>query len=85
MFCVECGREGELIGALCKDCYSKKHAKASLPEHVDVTLCAHCSSMQTDHGWKDVGSVKEAAEAAIGNALTVTKDAKVNEISVQLV
>lgn len=85
MFCVECGREGELIGALCKDCYSKKHAKASLPEHVDVTLCAHCSSMQTDHGWKDVGSVKEAAEAAIENALTVTKDATVNGISVQLV
>ena len=85
MFCVECGREGELIGALCKDCYSKKHAKASLPEYIEVTLCAHCSSMQTDHGWKDVGSVKEAAEAAIENALTVTKDAKVNNISVQLV
>lgn len=85
MFCVECGREGELIAALCKDCYSKKRAKASLPEHVDVTLCVHCSSMQTDHGWKDVGSVKEAAEAAIGNALTVTKDAKVSGISVQLV
>jgi nonsense-mediated mRNA decay protein 3 len=85
LFCVECGREGELIGALCKDCYSKKHAKASLPEHVDVTLCAHCSAMQTDHGWKDVGSVKEAAEAAIESALQVTKDAKVNGISVRLV
>jgi nonsense-mediated mRNA decay protein 3 len=41
--------------------------------------------METDHGWQDVGSVKEAVEAAIGNALTVTKDAKVGSISVQLV
>ncbi len=84
MFCVECGREGELIGSLCKDCYSKKHAKVSLPEHVDVTLCAHCSSMQTDHGWKDVGSVREAAEAAIEGAIAVSKDAKVSEVSVKL-
>ena len=85
MFCVECGREDELIGSLCKECYSKRHAKVSLPDHVDVTLCAHCSSMQTDHGWHDVGSVREAAEAAIEHALTASKDAKVSSISLRLV
>lgn len=84
MFCVECGREDDLVGSLCKECYSKKHAKVSLPEHVDVTLCAHCSSMQTSQGWKDVGSVKEAAEAAIESSLAVSKDAKVTELLVQL-
>lgn len=84
MFCVECGRKGELIGVLCKECYLTKHGKASLPEHVDLTLCAHCSSMQTDHGWEDIGSVKEAATAAIESALTVSKDAKVMSVSVKL-
>lgn len=84
MFCVECGREEELVGSLCKECYSKKHAMVSLPEHVDVTLCAHCSSMQTNHGWKDVESVKEAAEAAIDSALVASKDAKVTGLEVQL-
>lgn len=84
MFCVECGREDELVGSLCKDCYTKKHAKVSLPEHVDVTLCAHCSSMQTDRGWKDVGSVKEAAEAAIDSSLALSKDARVTGVDVQL-
>ncbi len=84
MFCVECGREGELIGALCRECYSKRHGTASLPEHVDVTLCAHCSSMQTAQGWVDVGSVKEASQAAIESALAVSEDAKVIDVSVQL-
>jgi len=85
LFCVECGREGELIDALCKECYSKRFARAVLPDHVDVTLCAHCSAMQTDKGWRDVGSIKEAAQEAIEAALEVSKDAKAVQVSVQLV
>ena len=84
MFCIECGREDELVGSLCKDCYSKKHAQASLPDHVDVTLCAHCSSMLTEKGWEDVGSMREAAEAAIEQALSLSKEAKPSDIRVQL-
>ena len=85
MFCVECGREGELIGSLCTECYSKKHLQASLPDHVDVTLCAHCSSMQTDKGWQDVGSVKEASELAIEHSISLPKDARIADIRVSLV
>ncbi len=84
MFCVECGREGELIGSLCEECYSKKHLHASLPEHVDVTMCAHCSAVKTDSGWESIGSVKEAAEMAVENAVTVSKDARVTDIKIQL-
>lgn len=74
MFCVECGREDEaLVGSLCKECFSKKHVWVTLPDHVDVTLCAHCSSMLSGDRWVDVGSVKEAAEAAIKSALKVLK------------
>jgi len=84
VFCVECGKEGELIGSLCEECYSKKHLRASLPEHVDVVLCAHCSAMKTDRGWEDVGSMKEAAEVAIEQALTVSSDARATDITVSL-
>lgn len=84
MFCVECGREEELIGSLCKECYSKKHAKAELPDHVDITLCAHCSSMETDRGWKDVGSVREAAEIALKSAIVMSDDAQLVSIDFQL-
>ncbi len=84
MFCVECGKEGELIGALCEECYSKKHLHASLPEHVDVTMCAHCSAVKTERGWESVGSAKEAADMAIEQALTVSKDAKVTALQIVL-
>lgn len=84
MFCIECGREEELVGPLCKNCYAKKHAQASLPDHVDVTLCAHCSSMLTEKGWEDVGSIREAAEASIKQALSLSKDAKLSSMRVQL-
>ncbi len=81
---MECGREEELVGSLCRECYSKRYGKASLPEHVDITLCAHCSAMETDHGWKDVGSVREAAEAAVESALELSEDAKLLDIDLQL-
>ena len=84
MFCVECGREGELIESLCEHCYSKRHVHPSLSDHVDLMLCAHCSSMQTEKGWQDVGSVKEASEQAIREALVLPKGSKLSDIRVQL-
>jgi nonsense-mediated mRNA decay protein 3 len=84
VFCVECGKEGELIGSLCEECYSKKHLHASLPEHVDVTMCAHCSAVKTERGWESVGSVKEAAEMAVEQAITVSKDAKMTGMQMAL-
>ncbi|OGS42510.1 MAG: hypothetical protein A3K67_07490 [Euryarchaeota archaeon RBG_16_62_10] len=84
MFCVECGREEELVGSLCRECYSRKHAQATLPDHVDLTLCAHCSSMLTERGWDDVGSVREAVDIALEQAVVVSKDAHVSDMKVQL-
>ena len=85
MFCVECGKEGELIGPLCPECHSKKHVHASLPEFVDVTMCAHCSAHQVDDRWEEVGSVKEAIEQSVMRAVIVPKDVGVEDLQVQLV
>lgn len=84
MFCVECGREDELIGSLCKECFSKKHSLVSLADHVDLTLCTHCSAMETEKGWKDMGSMREAVETAIEQALDLSKDARVTHMKVQM-
>jgi nonsense-mediated mRNA decay protein 3 len=84
VFCVECGREGELIGSVCKECFSKKHVIASLPDHVDLTLCAHCSSMETPKGWKDVGSMREAVEESLRSFIALLKDARIVDMRVEL-
>lgn len=84
MFCVECGKEGELIGPLCLDCHSKKHVHATLPPFVDVVLCAHCSSLEVEDRWVEVGSVKEAIEQSVGRAVTVPKEVSVQSLQIQL-
>jgi len=84
LFCVECGREDELIGSLCKECYSKKHPLVSLADHVDATLCAHCSSLETEKGWADVGSMREAVETAIENSLDLSKGVRIVDMKVQV-
>jgi nonsense-mediated mRNA decay protein 3 len=84
LFCVECGKEGELIGPLCPECHSKKHVRASLPEFVDVTLCAHCSALQVEDRWEEVGSVKEAVEQSVTRAVVVPKDVSVDDLQVLL-
>ena len=84
MFCVECGKEGELVGSLCKDCYARKHVHASLPDHVDVILCAHCSSMLIEDKWIDVGSVKEASEHAVRHAVELPKGMKLVQLGLTL-
>ncbi len=84
MFCVECGREGELIGPLCLECHSRRHVHASIPEFVDVVFCAHCSSLQVDDGWEEVGSVKEAVEQSLMRVVTVPKDVSVEGSQMRL-
>lgn len=84
MFCVECGREDELIGSLCRECYSKKHSLVTLADHVDLTLCAHCSAMETGKGWEDVGSMREAVEAAIEQSLELSKGARAVDMRVEI-
>lgn len=84
MFCVECGREGDLIEALCPECYVKKHLKVSVPEHVDLVMCSHCSSVLSKKGWTDVSSMREAAGVAVEESISVSKGVRVVESSVQL-
>lgn len=84
MFCVECGREGDLIGALCEKCYSEKRVRATLPDHVDLTTCAHCSKFLLDGDWLAIDSVRDAIQRAIELALSISKGATAASVKVSL-
>lgn len=85
MFCVECGAEGrELIGAVCRECHAKKHVWARIPDHVDLVLCAHCSSMQVGEDWVDIGSVTEGLESVLRDSIELPEGAKLVDIKVRL-
>jgi len=85
VFCVECGAEGrEMIGSLCRPCYEEKHVWAKMPAHVDVTLCAHCSSALLGDTWKDVQSVQEAIEGALELAIVLPEGGAISDLTFEL-
>ena len=84
MFCVECGRECELIGPLCPECYSRKKVVVGLPQYIDLTLCSHCSSFLMDGRWRETESIREAVERLVEKALVVPQGLNVVDMTVQL-
>jgi len=51
MFCVECGKEGPTLGALCPSCFSKRHRLVEPPPHLDVPRCANCGALLIGSAW----------------------------------
>ncbi len=51
MFCVECGKEGELYQGLCVECYLAKNVFIKVPKNIDVEVCAHCGARKRGKSW----------------------------------
>ena len=52
MFCVECGKEGDVFrDGVCVDCYLKSHKFTLAPEIIDIFVCAHCESYKYKNTW----------------------------------
>lgn len=67
MFCVECGKEGELYQGLCVDCYMAKNVFITIPKHIDVEICANCGARKKGKGWV-FGGENPIEESIIENA-----------------
>ncbi len=54
MFCPRCGNEDEeLYKGICKSCFVKEAKIISIPHDLEVTICAHCSSLLKGIKWED--------------------------------
>lgn len=52
MFCVECGKEGEIFkDGLCVECYLKNHEFTEGPDFLDIPICVHCGSFKYKNSW----------------------------------
>jgi len=51
MFCVECGKEGELYQGLCVECFLAKNVFIKIPKNIDVEVCAHCGARKKGKSW----------------------------------
>lgn len=65
-FCPRCGdplparaaasAPGQRERTLCDSCYLEGLDLVSLPERLDVTVCAHCGAVKRGEQWRDVGA-----------------------------
>ncbi len=54
MFCPRCGSEDqELYKGICTSCFVKEAKIISIPQDLEVTICAHCSSLLKGIKWED--------------------------------
>jgi nonsense-mediated mRNA decay protein 3 len=54
MFCPRCGSEDEeLYEGICTSCFVKQAKIISIPQDLEVTICAHCSSLLKGLKWED--------------------------------
>ena len=82
-YCVECGREGETHDSLCAACFDERHKLVQVPEHVDITLCAHCGAHQRGANWVRVDK-QEAIRHALEGAVEVETVAELDVLDVSL-
>jgi nonsense-mediated mRNA decay protein 3 len=54
MFCPRCGSEDqELYEGICISCFVKEAKIITIPQDLEVTICAHCSSLLKGIKWED--------------------------------
>ena len=52
MFCVECGREGQIFrDGTCLSCYLKTHTFTKGPKIIEIPICPHCGSFKYKNTW----------------------------------
>ncbi|MDW5561671.1 MAG: NMD3-related protein [Methanomassiliicoccus sp.] len=80
MFCVKCGREGRTYGALCPECFLQANHFTSVPEFLDLNICAHCEEYLLDKKWKHYDVEEEAVKDYAADNIVLRQDARIAEL-----
>jgi nonsense-mediated mRNA decay protein 3 len=76
MFCVKCGKEGRTYDSLCSECYLSSNRFTSVPEYLDLTICAHCDEYYVDRKWKHYDAEEDAVRDFAEENLLLRQDAR---------
>ncbi len=86
MFCPRCGSDDEeLIEGVCKSCFIKDAKIISIANDLEITICAHCSSILNGLKWEDSElSEEELVSLAVMENLETVDHVKDLEVSVEI-
>jgi len=86
MFCPRCGSEDEeLIHGICKSCFVKEAKIISIADELEITICAHCSSLLKGIKWEDSElSEEELVSFTVMENLETMEHVEDLEVSVEI-
>jgi len=85
MFCVECGKEGQIFkDGVCIDCYVKSHTFTNGPEIIDLPICSHCSSFKYKNTWTN-DLFSDVLRRIIKNTFHISKELKKVDINTECI
>jgi len=86
MFCPRCGSEDEdLYEGICRSCFVKEAKIISIPHDLEITICAHCSSLFKGIKWEDSKlSEEELVTLAVMENFETFKYVQNLELSVEI-
>ena len=82
MFCVKCGREGRTYAALCPECFLQGNRFTSIPEFLDLNVCAHCGEYLIGKRWKRYGDEMEAVRDFAADNVLVRQDGRLLDLAI---
>ncbi|MBI5355207.1 MAG: hypothetical protein HZB68_02005 [Candidatus Aenigmarchaeota archaeon] len=63
-FCPFCGKEGELVGILCRECFSKRMVAIKTDE-LNLIVCSTCQRHYESNIWKSYESIDDVIKDRI--------------------
>lgn len=83
MFCVKCGREGRTYSALCPECFLQSNRFTTVPEFLDLNVCAHCADYLMGKRWKHYDDEVEAVRDYAVENIELRPDGRVSSLEVE--
>jgi nonsense-mediated mRNA decay protein 3 len=80
MFCVKCGREGRTYSALCPECFLQSNRFTTVPEYLDLNICAHCDDYLMGKKWKHYDVEEDAVKDYAADNIALRQDARMAEL-----
>ena len=80
MFCVKCGREGKTYSALCPECFLQSNRFTTVPEFLDLNICAHCDDYLMGKKWKHYDAQEDAVRDYAADNIVLRQDARIAEL-----
>ena len=86
MFCPRCGSEDkDLYEGICSSCFIKEAKIISIPQDLEITICAHCCSLLKGIKWEDSDlSEEELVTLAVMENFETFQNVQNLELSVEI-